>query len=360
MSRAVRACIDLGALRHNFQQVRKAVGAAQILSVVKADAYGHGSQAVATALMDGDGFGVASVDEAVLLRELGVHKPIVVFGSFSSATEVPVLLQHDIAPMVHCREQLELLEQTSCSGQCDVWIKIDTGMHRVGFDEAEVGTIISNTQRCASVRRVLLMSHLANADDPEDPFSRQQIATFRRCTDGRGLDRSVANSAGVVAWPASHFDWVRPGVMLYGVSPLRSQTGTELGLRPVMTLKSEVIALKTVLEGEHVGYGGAWTAKRTARLAVVACGYGDGYPRHTAAKSAVLIDGRRAPIAGRVSMDLMSVDVSMHPNVALGDEVILWGSGLAVEEVADNAATIGYEILCGVTKRVPRIYIGEA
>ena len=360
MPRAVSASIDIGALRHNFQQVRQAVGAAQILSVIKADAYGHGLQAVAMALAHSDGFGVAAIDEAVRLRELGVRKPIVVFGSFSSATEVPVFPQQNIAPMVHCVEQLELLEQASCSGQCDVWIKIDTGMHRVGFDEADVEAIVARAQRCSSVRRVLLMSHLANADDPKDPFSRQQIATFRRCADGRGIERSVANSAGVVAWPASHFEWVRPGLMLYGVSPLCSQTGAEIGLRPVMTLKSEIIALKTVLAGQRVGYGGTWIAERTTRLAVVACGYGDGYPRRTVPGSAVLIDGRRAAIAGHVSMDLMSVDVSAHPNVALGDEVELWGAGLTVEEVAANAATIGYELLCGVTKRVPRIRVDDA
>ena len=360
MPRAVSASIDIGALRQNFRQVRQAVGAVQVLSVIKADAYGHGLQAVAAALADSDGFGVASVDEAVQLRDLGVRKPIVVFGSFSSSTEVPVLLQQNIVPMMHCVEQLELLEQASYSGQCDVWIKIDTGMHRVGFDEAEVGAIVARVQRCCSVRRVLLMSHLANADDPEDPFSRQQIASFKRCTDAYELERSVANSAGVLAWPASHFQWVRPGLMLYGVSPLQSRTGAELGLRPVMTLKSEIIALKTVLAGERVGYGGTWTAERTTRLAVVACGYGDGYPRRTAPNSAVLIDGRRAAIVGHVSMEMMSVDVSAHPNVALGDEVVLWGPGLAVEEVAANAATIGYELLCGVTKRVPRIRVGDA
>ncbi len=350
----IRAFVDVAALRHNLRQVRLAAPDSRVMAVIKANAYGHGIVPAAKALADADGFAVARIGEGLALRAAGLTNRILLLEGVFSADQLAAAAQARFELMVHSFEQLELLEALTGDAQVTAWIKIDSGMNRLGFRLDEFRAAYGRLQRNARVHAdPTLVTHLASADERSDPKTRQQLDAFAAATAGLAGARSIANSAGVLAWPTARADWVRPGLMLYGVSPFANGTGAELGLRPAMTLRTAVIAVKDVRAGETVGYGGAWTAARDTRMAVVAAGYGDGYPRGSSAGTPVQIGGSRAPLIGRVSMDMITVDVTDLPPVAVGDPVVLWGSEIPVEEVAAHAGAIAWDLLCGVSQRVP-------
>jgi alanine racemase len=349
----IRAVVDTGALRHNLQQVRAIAPGARVMAVIKANAYGHGLVPAAKALAATDGFAVARPDEGVALRAAGLTNRVLLLEGVFSSEQLEAAVQQHFDVMVHSTAQLELLEQRQSRAGLTAWLKVDTGMNRLGFRVEEFADAYARLIRIPGIAASPpLVTHLANADDRRDPKTAGQVRAFKDITQGVEGERSLANSAGVLGWPATRGDWVRPGLMLYGATPFPSGTAEESGLRPVMTLQSEVIAVKRVVAGETVGYGGAWSAARDTRIAIVAAGYGDGYPRSTAAGTPVAINGHRAPLVGRVSMDMIAVDVTDLPAVAAGDPVVLWGEGVPVEEVARCAGTIPYELLCGVSQRV--------
>ncbi len=351
--------INLAALHHNLRVVREHAPYARVLAMVKADAYGHGALAVTQALAEADGFGVAFLDEALALREAGIRQPIAVLEGVFSAEEMFQAVRHGLQLVVHQEEQLRLLESCKLSGPIDVWLKIDTGMHRLGFAPERAILAFQRLSAARVVNQVGLLTHFARADELDCPQTELQIGRFRALHQAlsrqgaRQIPDSLANSAGIMAWPAAHGAWVRPGIMLYGSSPFATRTAAELDLRPVMTLTSRLIAINSVKKGEAVGYGGAWVAPQDTRLGIVAVGYGDGYPRHAPSGTPVLINGQLVPLVGRVAMDMITVDLGALP-ARLGDSVVLWGEGLSADVVAAHAGTISYELFCKITGRVAR------
>lgn len=357
MARPICVYIDCEAAQHNLMRVREMAPGCSLMAVVKANAYGHGIERLATCFQDADAFAVASVEEAIALRNLGVQHPIVLLEGVFHAHELAAVKDLCLQMVVHCHEQVDMLRD-ACQASCfEVWLKVDTGMHRLGFSPEEaVGVWHDLAQMACVAQPPGLMTHFASADVVDSPANMRQMALFEQVAQAlpKTVRRSLANSAAIVHYPASHGDWVRPGVMLYGVSPSVVSTAS-LGLKPVMTMVTRVISVKTVKVGESVGYGGIWTAGRDSHIAIIAIGYGDGYPRHVPSGTPVLINGSKAPIVGRVSMDMICVDVSDLPPVDVGDPVVLWGKGLPIEQLAEAANTISYELLCGVTKRVPGV-----
>lgn len=357
MTRATRAIVDLAALRHNLQQVRLAAPRQQIIAVIKADAYGHGMVAAAQALEAADVFAVACLQEALQLRAAGIVKPILLLEGFFHADELPLIRQNKLQIVVHCVEQLQVLETLPATvNTIPVWLKVDTGMHRLGVSPEAFPAIWQRLSACAGVASLCgAMTHLANADDVDDGLTHRQVDRLQRAAHGQVL--SMANSAGILAWPEALGDAVRPGIMLYGVSPMLGEDGRQRGLRPVMTLRSELISVRQCRQGDAIGYGGTWVCPEDMPVAVAAIGYGDGYPRHAPTGTPVLVNGQRATLVGRVSMDMICIDLRSLPTARVGDVVTLWGDGLPAEEVAQCAGTIAYELFCGVTARVMREYI---
>ncbi|KUJ72144.1 alanine racemase [Thiomicrospira sp. WB1] len=357
--RPVRAVIHPPAFAHNLARVRERVGQSNVWAVIKADGYGHGLERVAEFLKQADGFGVACLDEALRLREAGCEHPIVVLEGVFSWQEWPLIWRNRLECVVHSHEQLQWLAHwlehadLPCDTQpeLDLWLKFDTGMQRLGFEPGEAETVVEWLRSLPAEISMHLMSHLACADeDNGQMFTQKQCALFDQLSQTVDGQRSLANSAGVQTYPKTHYDWVRPGIMLYGAS---ARSGTSLA--PTMTLMAEVTRLRWIEAGSGVGYGLTWQAQRPTLLAVVSIGYGDGYPRHAPSGTPVLIHGCKVPLVGRVSMDMITVDVTdLQDRVSVGDAAILWGQGLAVDEVAQWCGTIGYELLCGVTPRVPR------
>ena len=360
MSRATRAEINLSALKHNLQVAREQTQSKQI-AIVKANAYGHGLVEIARALTDADGFGVATIDEAISLRESGVYKPIVLLQGFNELTDLVLIHAYKLQPAIHNQQQLEIIEQHA-KHPLTVWLKIDTGMHRLGFHPDEASDIYKRLNECEPVQTpVHLMTHLACADDKDSAYTQQQLSMFTDTLQQLGdliehAQISIANSAGILGWKDSHTQWTRPGIMLYGSSPFANDVAEQQNLKPVMTLKSEVIAINEFKKGDSIGYGQAYVCEKNMTIATVAIGYGDGYPRHAKNGTPVLVNGKRVSLVGRVSMDMITVDISDLKKVKLGDEVILWGQGLPAEEVARDAETISYELFCNVTQRVKFLY----
>jgi alanine racemase len=352
MHRRTAATIDLGAIRDNCALAATRAPMAKTIAVIKANAYGHGMLEVAAALDDyAAAFAVATLDEAVVLRAAGVDKDILVLEGVNSADQYREAEADGLTLAVNSREQVELALGSSAS----VWIKVDTGMHRLGIEPGELADMLARL-RVASVKVEAVCTHLARADDLDDAATYRQLETFRVCTDACGLPLSIANSAGILGWPESHADWNRPGIMLYGASPFLSDVAAASGLRPAMTFAAEVIALRDIPPGDSVGYGGRWVATRPSRIATLAAGYADGYPRHAPDGTPTFVNGRVAPLAGTVSMDMITIDVTDNAGVAVGDLVELWGRNVPVTEVAARAGTISYELLTGVSSRVPRHY----
>ena len=356
MHRKTEAVIDLDAIRANYALACELAPKSKNVAVIKADAYGHGMLQVAEAMQDMvPAFAVAILDEALELRKAGISTPLLVLEGVNNTDGIETAVANSLSLVVHSEEQVSLMQQARLSKPVSVWLKVDTGMHRLGLPPTLLGTVLERLRDCACDMSVIC-THLASADDMTSDVTRQQFEIFEACASGLGLSLSIANSAGILAWPESHADWNRPGYMLYGDSPMASDVETARGLQPAMTFRSEIIAIREIAVGEAVGYGGRWTATRPSKIGTVACGYADGYPRHAPNGTPTLVNGHVAPLVGTVSMDMITIDVTEHENAAVGDSVELWGAGLSVSTVASEAGTIGYELLASVTPRVPRIY----
>jgi alanine racemase len=353
VSRATGALIDLGALRHNLKRVRELAPHSKVMAVVKANAYGHGLALTAQALAGADAFAVAGLEEAQLIRRAGLSNPIVLLEGVFSETELEEAAQWDCQLVVHDEYQLKLIEKSGLKQQLGVWLKVDTGMNRLGFAPAAVQDAWKRLAKAKAVKQpVRLMTHFASADEVSNPKTLAQLEVFAAAIEGLKAERSIANSAGILAWPQSHADWVRPGSMLYGASPFSTKTGADDGLKPVMTMETALIAVKKLKKGESVGYGGAFVVPDDMILGIAAIGYGDGYPRHAPSGTPMLVKGQRVPLVGRVAMDMIALDLSGLRSPAVGDRVVAWGPELPVEEIARAAGTIPLELLCGVTQRV--------
>ena len=345
--------IDLDALRHNFRQVRKAAPNSKVMAAVKANAYGHGMVKVAQALDEADAFAVATVAEALTLKQENIPQPIVILEGFLDVEELATAVEQNLICVLHSSYQLDLLEEQRPVG-LEVWIKLDSGMHRLGFPLSEAEAVKSRLQRLGGIEVIGWMSHFSDADDLANNKTQQQIDDFNRAITDLGGKRSLANSGGILGWLESHQDWVRPGIMLYGSSPFADKTAEELDLRPVMHFSAKIMALNHLHRGDCIGYGSSWECPEDMPVGIISVGYGDGYPRHAGFGTPVLLNGELVPLIGRVSMDMISVDLRSQPNIKTGAEVVLWGSGLSVDLVAASASSISYELLCGVTQRVER------
>jgi alanine racemase len=350
--RPATAIIDLAAVCHNLGQARRRAPGARVVAVIKANGYGHGAARLLPALSGADMLGLACIEEALDLREAGAVQPMLLLEGVFEADELPLCARLDLEIAVHEPGQVRMLERGRLERPLTAWLKLDTGMNRLGFRPEAGLEAYRQLKGCPAVAEIRLMSHFASADEPEDPGTREQIRRFAATGKGLGAQRSFCNSAGVLAWPQAHAEWVRPGVMLYGISPLAGRTGLDEELPPAMTLRTSLIAVKEVRCGERVGYGGCWQATADTRIGIAAIGYGDGYPRHAPSGTPVLVNGRPATLAGRVSMDMLAIDRGSQPEAKVGDPVVLWGDGLPAETVDAHAGSIAYELLCGVTGRV--------
>lgn len=348
-----KAFIDLSALEHNLLRVRQAAPASRVMVMLKANAYGHGTLTVAHALKHTDAMGLARVGEGVKLRQAGITNPIAILEGCFDADELQQAADNNLELVIHEPGQLRILQQQTISRPVRCWLKVNTGMNRLGFNLSQAMAAYTTLAECSNVADgVVIMTHLSNADNPEDPSTDQQINLLRPLIAETGALCSIANSGGILNWPDSHQDWVRPGIMLYGSSPFNGNTGRDDGLRPAMTLQSNLIAINNCSKGEGVGYGRTWICPEDMPVGVVAIGYGDGYPRHAPSGTPVLVNGVAVPLIGRVSMDMITVDLRTLPQAATGDRVTLWGEGLPAEIIAQHAGTISYDLFCGVTNRV--------
>ena len=359
---AAVAVLNLDAVQHNLSKVRSCAPSAKIMAVIKANGYGHGMLRIAKALQHVDAFAVARVEEGINLRKAGIINRIAVLEGFSCDEELEGLLHYQLEPVVHSFTQLDILANTkslkpSSEGETPTaWLKIDTGMNRLGFRPADFKVAYQRLSQCPIIKQPInLMTHFANADDINDGKTLKQINLFNETVAGFSGEHSLANSAGILGWHESLSDWVRPGVMLYGISPFPDSTGAQLGLKPVMALYSRLIAVKQLEVGDTVGYGGSWICQKPTSLGVVAIGYGDGYPRYAKVGTPVLVNGQRVPLIGRVSMDMITVDLGSQIDAKPGDPVTLWGENLSIEEIAQWSDTIPYTLVCGVTQRVELI-----
>lgn len=357
----VTATVDLGAIRHNLGVVRRTAPRSKVMAAVKADAYGHGAVEVARALEAGqvDALAVACMEEAMQLREAHLlTTPIALLEGVISIEEAALAVYERLQVVVHDHWQIALLEQLPASATVQVWFKLDSGMHRLGFPLADVPQLVETLKRHPGWKLQGWITHLACADELDSPVTAQQIAAYDAALRGVPGPRSIANSAGLLAWPEARVDWVRPGLMLYGASPLPGKTGADLGLIPALTLESRLIAVREYAAGEPIGYGQTWRTPERMPIGVVAVGYADGVHRCLSSGTPVMIGGVRVPLVGRVSMDMITVDLRGVPSAAVGDPVRLWGPGLPAEEVATHAGTLAYELFCGLTQRVRFRYRG--
>jgi alanine racemase len=352
MPRPIRATISLGALAHNLTVAQRHAAGAKVWAVLKANAYGHGVERAARACAAADGFAVLDLHEALRLRVAGVAKPILLLEGFFKPGDIEMLTKHALTPVIHNPEQVEMLKRTPLAGEIDVYIKLNSGMNRLGFGVETLRPAYNALRMHPRVKDITFMTHFADADGVSGV--KAQMEWFEELAKPFEVkSRSLANSAALMRFPEARGDWVRPGIMLYGCSPFGEQTAEQLGLKPVMTLASEIIATQTLQAGERVGYGFSYEAVGDMTIGIVACGYADGYPRHAPTGTPVLVNGKRARIVGRVSMDMISVDISDVPGAYIGAPVTLWGEGLPADEIGGAAGTLSYELLCKVTTRVP-------
>lgn len=359
MTRATQAHIDLSALRQNFQLVKNYAPDQRVMAVIKANAYGHGAARIAHALADAgaDGFAVAFIDEAQELRNAGIKNPITLLQGVFNSKELTLACEQGLDLVVHRPDQIDMLEREVCKQPFNVWLKLDTGMHRLGLLPEQFAAAYQRLSDCPNVSTVRLMSHFSSADDLASAATQQQFECFNRVTAGVAAEACLASSASIIGWPATYRDWVRPGIMLYGASPMLDWRDQVAELQPVMTLTSSIISIRDLKAGEAVGYGAKWVAEQNSRIGIVGVGYGDGYPRCLPNGTPVLVRQQRVPLVGRVSMDTIAIDLTACADATLGDQVTLWGQGLPVDEIAELAGTIPYELLCNLSPRVPRLYI---
>lgn len=377
MPRPIQANLDLNALENNLQVARRATSA-RIMSVIKANGYGHGLLRAAEALAATDGYALLDIQDAVRLREAGYRQTILLLEGVFSAEELPVIAEYDLTCVIHSAWQIAMLDaypgpMKSGKGTLDVWLKVNSGMNRLGFAPQQMAQAMDQLHRHRAVRDITLMTHFANADEARGIA--EPLALFNDVAAHYRVPRSMANSAALLRYPEAHGDWVRPGIMLYGASPFVDVSAQQLGLKPAMTLSSRIIATQELRTGDEVGYGALFRAEHAMRIGIVACGYADGYPRQSGrvepeapgthrptpggcapGGTPILVDGQRSKTLGRVSMDMMYVDLSALPQAEVGSRVVLWGEGMPIEEVAHAAGTVSYELMCALTPRVPVIY----
>ncbi|ABC28563.1 alanine racemase [Hahella chejuensis KCTC 2396] len=370
--RPSRALIDLDALRHNIRLLNSIAHNARCAAVIKADAYGHGAVEIARALKgEAPKLAVACYDEAVSLREAGVTTPLLVLEGFYSSEELADSTRWcDIEWVVHDMEQLDMLSEVAPlrkagpdSTRMQTWIKLNTGMNRLGLPLNKLAHVAEKLQQFPGLSVIGLMTHFACADELDSLLQQRQWRAFQagmQAAGANGWSYSSANSAALLQYPETHLDWVRPGIAMYGASPMADKTGADFGLKPVMTFESRLIATRELQAGDSIGYGAAWTADAPTRMGVVAVGYGDGYPRQMQNGAPVAVCGKRTKIIGRVSMDMLTVDISHIPEARIGSEVELWGGTVSADEVAGYASTISYTLFTGMTSRVPRVYINRS
>jgi len=343
-------------MSHNLEIARRRAASSRVWAVIKANAYGHGLQRAAAALAAADGYAMLDFEEAIRLRLAGVDKPILLLEGFFSSQDLALVCEYRLTPVVHCAAQLEMLEKTPLAAPFDAYLKVNSGMNRLGFALEDVRLAWNALEAHPQVRAVTLMTHFADADGASGVAD--QLAWFEEMVAPfKGVPRSLANSAALLRFPETHADWVRPGIMLYGCSPFADRSALELDLEPVMTLRTEIIDVQRLQPGERVGYGFTYTATSEMRVGVAACGYADGYPRHAPSGTPVLVGDARTSIVGRVSMDMICVDLSGIPGAGVGSPVTLWGEGLSADEVAASAGTLSYELLCALAPRVPVVEV---
>ncbi|MEI7842489.1 MAG: alanine racemase [Gallionellaceae bacterium] len=353
MPRPIQAHIDLSALKNNLR-VAKRRSTSRIMAVIKANAYGHGLLRIAGALDEAEGIALLDVQDAIQLRDAGNRQTILLLEGFFNAEDLQLIAEYELATVIHSAYQLDLLDAYPRRNALQVWLKINTGMNRLGFAVDEVPAVMERLKSHRAVREVTLMTHFSHADESAGVAS--QLERFSGITSAYRAPRSMANSAALLRYPATHGEWVRPGIMLFGASPFAEVSAKELGLQPVMTLSSEIISMREIKSGEYIGYAGLFQSDRSMRIGTVACGYADGYPRHAPTGTPILVNGQRSQTLGRVSMDMLCVDLSNIQGAQVGSRVTLWGEGLPVEEVARAAGTISYELLCALAPRVPLKY----
>lgn len=358
MKRAAFARINLAHLQHNLAAIRKLANQSKLMAVVKADAYGHGMLQVCKSLTDADAFSVAYVNEALELRESGIKQPIIALQGFSNAADLRLAVDNNVQVVIHHAEQLKILNSTENLLDLDVLLKIDTGMHRLGFAAEEFNDVLIRLKALLSpTSNLRLMTHLACADDVDNPATQQQLEKFDLLVKGHRYEQSIANSAGVLAWPNSHRDWVRPGLVMYGVNPVENYTSAAaIELRPVMSLHAPLISIKACKKGKKVGYGGDFSCPKDMVIGIIAIGYADGYPRHLKSAPNVLVGTKIVPVVGRVSMDMIAIDLT-GIDAQVGEIAEMWGESVSVAEVAEHAGTISYELLCAAGNSVDKKYI---
>ncbi|MBC3764387.1 alanine racemase [Neptunicella marina] len=360
-SRPARAVIDLNAIRCNYQLACEFSAGGKVLAVIKADAYGHGAIAVAKALSGlAPAFGVACVEEAIVLRDAGIAEPILLLEGPFHPNDIQLAAKYGFWLMLENTTQVDWFLQADISAKVGVWLKVDTGMHRLGLLPHQVVDCYSRLQNCNKVAGdIVLTSHFACADELDNPFTSSQLSQFESLEQQLSGPASLANSAAILGWPSTQREWARAGLILFGISPFEDQRFSEQ-LKPAMTLESQIISLRTIKAGDVVGYSASWQAERDTVIATIAIGYADGYPRVVSSDTQVLVNGQAATLAGRISMDMLAADVTHIPNVAIGDRVELWGRNLSVAEVAARATTISYDLLAAMPARVPREYLQSA
>ncbi|MGK2952206.1 MAG: alanine racemase [Thiobacillus sp.] len=349
--RPIQARISIGAMAHNLRVARSHAGASRVFAVVKANAYGHGLSRARRALAAADGFAVLTLEEAANLRQMGVEQPILLLEGIFSADEIAGCVELDLWPVLHHAAHLDWMQQQPPARPIQIFLKFDSGMNRLGFPLADHAAIVARAKSLPGVAGITLMTHYAQADEATGVD--WQLQPFLREMTEHGLPWSSANSAALLRYPETLGAWARPGIMLYGASPFADVPAQQLGLRPAMTLQSEIISVRTLPPGQGVGYGQLFRAERAMRVGVVACGYADGYPRQALTGTPVLVDGRLSRTLGRVSMDMLCVDLSECEDARIGTPVVLWGEGLPVDTVAAAAGTTSYELLCALAARVP-------
>lgn len=352
MSRQTYATIHTHALRHNLRRIREHVAPARVMALVKAEGYGHGLERAAEALADADAFGVATLQDAIRLRAAGFSQRVVLLEGFDHERDLHLIRRLGLDTVVHEDHQVSALEQDPAGAPISVWLKLDSGMHRLGFALDRARELHGRLSALPGVADLKLMSHFACAEGDGRPTAAEQLEAFAAATAGLPGERSLANSAALWTDPQTLGDWVRAGGLLYGLSPLAQSTGVDLGFKPAMTLSARLIAVKNVAAGGRIGYGGSFVADQDMPLGIAAIGYGDGYPRHAPSGTPVRVAGVQTQLVGRVSMDMIAIDLRPVPSAKVGDRVVLWGEGLPVERVARAAGTIGYELCCGMTRRI--------
>ncbi len=354
--RPARALIDLAALRHNYRLARE-LGGRKALAVVKADAYGHGAVRCAQALeAEADGFGVACIEEALELREAGIRAPILLLEGFFEADELALIDAHDLWFVVQAEWQIDAIARARPTRPFTIWLKLDSGMHRLGLAAADYRASLQRLQAMPQVREVVAMTHFARADELDCERTTEQQALFHQVCDELHLPSSLGNSPALLGWPETQGEWARPGLMLYGATPFAGAHPVADRLRPVMTVESKVIGVRELPPGEPIGYGARFVTQRPSRIGVVAMGYADGYPQFAPNGTPATIDGRPGELVGRVSMDMLTVDLTDHPAAGLGSRIELWGKQVPVSELALHSESSAYQLLCGL-KRVPRSYV---